>query len=40
MFTLEKIEQPNWQDWSLRLSDLLYAYRITYKSFCGKLTHV
>jgi len=32
---LEKIVQPNRRDWSLRLGDALWAYRIAYKSPIG-----
>jgi hypothetical protein len=35
MSIMEKIVQPNRQDWSVRLGDALWAYRTTYKSPIG-----
>lgn len=32
---IEKIVNPNIKDWSLRLSDALWAYRIAYKRIIG-----
>ncbi|KAL4391183.1 hypothetical protein AHAS_Ahas03G0219600 [Arachis hypogaea] len=32
---LEKLVKPHWRDWSSRLGDALWAYRITYKSPIG-----
>ena len=32
---LEKMVSPNRKDWSLRLTDALWAYRIAYKGLLG-----
>ena len=34
-FQIEKIVQPNRQDWSLRFGDVFWAYQTTYKSLVG-----